>query len=805
LGRVDDQINIGGMRLEPGEVESVLEAFSGIEQAVVTGQDSRRREDVMAQASSDAWHQAISAAGNGPDRLQAIENALRVAMPGPNVLVAHIKAPSPIDLALLRAHVSKSLPPLRRPARYVFHTKFPITPSGKVDRKRLSDQSAPLRDTKAAEAPLSSQDDNPALMASVLAVFRTALGNDLLGPDVSFLEFGGHSLLAMRLLLTLEEEFDLRLQLGALYDDPTARSFYRAHIAVAEAPVASGDRNQIVIPFNRAGTNAPVFALHNLETNGALYRPMAARLGVDHPFYGIGQIGRPSLTGDWTIDGNADPDVAQTAAAYVAEIERLAPDGPVVLMGHCLGAVYAYEAALQLQSRGREPVSLIMLHDLHAPDLAISNKPRLQAMLATRLDQIRQAKLSALPLIVKKLPGRISWLGREIVRQTEIVALKFSTKRRKPLSERLMKRKFIEDSYWNVKAYDFAPYSGRVLAVRYKDSAISHGEGQETGWGKRLSNLEILTVESQIGSRFMDEPWVEPVADAVLAECLSAPMDRGAPSASIASEKRQRKVHRAPNYEISIEFSSHGFIDAPSEAQRDWLVQRRLQETSREFEHLTARAHEMVRADGSIDIDGRELAPVSGEEIMEDWQIPVMQGMADLTARPGTDILEIGFGRGVSAEMIQQRSVRSHSIVECNPHVVGDFERWRDTRPDHDIRMIEGRWQDVTDRLGQYDGILFHTYPLDDDEMVQNLAAYSTFAEQFFPVAATALRPGGVFTYFTNEADSISRPHQRALLDHFDGFQMSRLDALEIPENSADAHWYTSIVLIQAFKSESPG
>ena len=65
-----------------------------------------------------------------------------------------------------------------------------------------------------------------------------------------------------------------------------------------------------------------------------------------------------------------------------------------------------------------------------------------------------------------------------------------------------------------------------------------------------------------------------------------------------------------------------------------------------------------------------------------------------------------------------------------------------------------------------FDGIFFHTYPLNEAEFVEQVAQSSTFAEHFFPVAAEHLNPGGVFTYLTNEIDSFSRPHQRALLDN---------------------------------------
>jgi guanidinoacetate N-methyltransferase len=183
---------------------------------------------------------------------------------------------------------------------------------------------------------------------------------------------------------------------------------------------------------------------------------------------------------------------------------------------------------------------------------------------------------------------------------------------------------------------------------------------------------------------------------------------------------------------------------------------------------------------------------------MEDWQIPVMQAMAEIATHTHGDVLEVGFGRGVSATFIQQAGVRSHTVVECNDGVVERFHRWREQYAGYDIRLIHGRWQDTTAQLEAYDAVFFHTYPLDDEEYVENVVRSVTFAQHFFPTAAAHLRPGGVFTYLTNEADSLSRAHQRLLLQHFRSFAASVVAPLALPEDSRDDLWADSMVLIEA-------
>lgn len=128
------------------------------------------------------------------------------------------------------------------------------------------------------------------------------------------------------------------------------------------------------------------------------------------------------------------------------------------------------------------------------------------------------------------------------------------------------------------------------------------------------------------------------------------------------------------------------------------------------------------------------------------------------------------------------------------------YEPWRTRYPDRDIRMIQAMWQDATDQLETYDSIFFHTYAIDEAEYVDTAAKSVTFAEHFFPTAAEHLREGGVFTYLTHEIDSFSRAHQRLVFKYFRKFELEVVDSLVIPDDSEDAWWADSMVVIRAEK-----
>ena len=260
-----------------------------------------------------------------------------------------------------------------------------------------------------------------------------------------------------------------------------------------------------------------------------------------------------------------------------------------------------------------------------------------------------------------------------------------------------------------------------------------------------------------------------------------------------------RKLKRTPAFELSLDIHDDQFIRPPHDAQRNWLLNRFLREAGDDLQALDSIAHRFVPGERRDLPEDMRSAELSDEEIMEEWQLPLMEAMASIAARGGGDVLEVGFGRGVSAALIQRAGVRSHTIIECNPHVIARFERWRATFPDRAIRVVPGLWQDVIGSLGQFDGVFFHTYALDEDEAVELLASSVTFAAHFFPVAAAHLRPGGVFTYLSNEIDTLGRAHQRLLFEHFSSIRLERV-SLTLPTDVRDAWWADSMVVVEAVK-----
>ena len=95
-------------------------------------------------------------------------------------------------------------------------------------------------------------------------------------------------------------------------------------------------------------------------------------------------------------------------------------------------------------------------------------------------------------------------------------------------------------------------------------------------------------------------------------------------------------------------------------------------------------------------------------EVMMDWEDPLMSASAAYICEGGGDILEIGFGMGISAAYIQSHTINSHTIIENHPDMIPKAQAWAADKSN--VTIVEGDWYDVKDTLSTYDGLFMDTY-----------------------------------------------------------------------------------------------
>ena len=95
-------------------------------------------------------------------------------------------------------------------------------------------------------------------------------------------------------------------------------------------------------------------------------------------------------------------------------------------------------------------------------------------------------------------------------------------------------------------------------------------------------------------------------------------------------------------------------------------------------------------------------------EVMMDWEDTIMSASAAYVCENGGDILEIGFGMGISATYIQSHTINSHTIIENHPQIITKAQAWAADKSN--VTIIEGSWFDIKDTLSTYDGLFYDTW-----------------------------------------------------------------------------------------------
>lgn len=193
LGRIDQQIKIRGYRVEPGEIETVLEKLPKVKEAVVVAVDSKpgdKRQHIL-----------------GDKRLVAY------VVPDPE-FSAHNFSEAPFAREL-RQSLRSQLPEYMIPSAFMILVEFPLTPSGKVNRRAL-----PLPKWTRMEEGMYVEPSNP-LEKKIANIWYQILGIEKIGIHDNFYELGGHSLLSVQMINRVSETFEVDLSFESFIKAPT--------------------------------------------------------------------------------------------------------------------------------------------------------------------------------------------------------------------------------------------------------------------------------------------------------------------------------------------------------------------------------------------------------------------------------------------------------------------------------------------------------------------------------------------------------------------------------------------------------
>ncbi|MFD3664797.1 amino acid adenylation domain-containing protein [Streptomyces sp. NPDC058659] len=160
LGRTDDQVKLRGFRIEPREIEAVLDRHHRVTRSAVVV-----REDRPGERRLVAYVVPVRAAGTADDLVPALTEWARQA-----------------------------LPPYMVPTVVVLPDGLPLTPNGKLDRSALPAPHGPASPSREAREPSTPAEK------LLCELFAAILGRPDVGVEDDFFELGGDSIVSIRLV-----------------------------------------------------------------------------------------------------------------------------------------------------------------------------------------------------------------------------------------------------------------------------------------------------------------------------------------------------------------------------------------------------------------------------------------------------------------------------------------------------------------------------------------------------------------------------------------------------------------------------
>lgn len=175
IGRKDQQVKVRGIRVEPGEIEQHLLAHPSVQESVVIARENEE---------------------------------------GETYLIGYLVTDQRLTVTEIRTHLAHFVPLFMIPDYFAQLEQMPLNPNGKIDRQALPD---PLEVVQQEREFIPPKGD---LEERLAHIWQELLDVEQVSRYDHFFEMGGHSLRAVTLLAQICQEFQVELQLSAIFAQP---------------------------------------------------------------------------------------------------------------------------------------------------------------------------------------------------------------------------------------------------------------------------------------------------------------------------------------------------------------------------------------------------------------------------------------------------------------------------------------------------------------------------------------------------------------------------------------------------------
>ncbi|GAX45367.1 amino acid adenylation domain-containing protein [Tolypothrix sp. NIES-4075] len=461
LGRLDDQIKIRGIRVQPGEISTVLNQHPAVAESV------------------------IIATGETLDNKRLV--AYVVAKPNQT-----------IDKNDLRYFLKKQLPQYLVPSVFVVLDALPLTPNGKVNRHALPE----------AEQNLSQHDrfvpPRDRLELHLTQIWSEVLNVNQVSVLDNFFELGGHSLLAVSLMTRIQHKFGQSLPLKTLFQEATVEQQ-----AMLLRQQTENRPWSPLVTIQPRGSKRPLFFIHPSGGSIFNYLNLAQYLGTERPLYGLEASGR---------DREEEPHshIEEMAAHYIKAIQIIQPEDPYLLAGWSMGGAIAFEMAQQLQDQGKR-ISLLALidaSDIFADRFLLDETNLLVSLFRTRLsfseEQLPQVEANLRQMDTNEQLAYAISQARE--HNPQVLPPGFGVEQLGRLFKVIKFHTGALKNYSSQLDYSKKYYSGKITLLQANEGNFANYDNPTLGWEALADKVEVHWVPGN-HLTVVQEPHVKVLAE----------------------------------------------------------------------------------------------------------------------------------------------------------------------------------------------------------------------------------------------------------------------------------------------------
>ncbi len=433
--REDQQIKIRGFRIELAEIEHILTQFPGIKDCHV---------------------------------------GIREDTPNNKRIIAYFRSTEAITNQALRKFMESYLPSYMIPSAFVLLEEYPRTPNGKFDKHALLALNHNEIFDEHEYVPAQTNTEK-----QLTEIWKDVLNVEQIGTQDDFFDLGGHSILAVQMLIRIRDSFGLELDLSELFQKSTISDISKLIETNRQKQTESSQRpfKSLICVHADNNANLPtLFCIHGAGGNILFLREWMKYLDeFSFPLYGFQARG---------VDGVTKPhgSIEEMALDYIHEIQEFQPKGPYFIAGYSGGGSVALEMAEILRQKGEEVPLVILLDSYH---------PGIEGRRFSVGEHIQDALNNPTAFVSGKIQGMFN----------QVQALFHAKQLKKHIENNLPIPLELREMYINEhlstlrQKYVTKPYDGPVALFRAANiwRVYDHIE-QDLGWGKSLKNLTIKII-----------------------------------------------------------------------------------------------------------------------------------------------------------------------------------------------------------------------------------------------------------------------------------------------------------------------